>query len=90
MGARPINKEFKGQMKTVFTSLSEQPKTMLMVSIETGILRSNICRYVAVWRELNKIAVFKNTTCTISKRKADYLTTDPNLFKESNQLEMFD
>jgi len=37
-------KYFQGQMKKVFTAFYSQPKTMLMVSVETGILRANICR----------------------------------------------
>ena len=37
---------FQAQIKRVFAALYRQPKTMLMVSIETGILRANICRKV--------------------------------------------
>jgi hypothetical protein len=37
---------FTAQYKRVRLSFSERPKTMLEVSIETGILRANICRYV--------------------------------------------
>ena len=35
------------QYQTVYQSFKERPKTMLDVSLETGILRANICRYVA-------------------------------------------
>ena len=47
-------KHFEAQMKRVFAALYKQPKTMLMVSIETGILRANICRYVAEWGKENR------------------------------------
>ncbi len=40
------DKHFQAQMQKVFAALYRQPKTMLMASIETGILRANICRYV--------------------------------------------
>ena len=55
----PINskhckdKKVVGQMTKVFKAFYSHPKTMLMVSIETGILRANICRYVAFWEKLS-------------------------------------
>lgn len=48
------------------------PKTMLMVSIETGILRANICRYVAHWQSTDKIVLHYKGTCRISKCTAGY------------------
>lgn len=39
--------EFQTQYQIVYQSFKEHPKTMLDVSLETGILRANICRYVA-------------------------------------------
>ena len=50
---------FQAQMKRVFAALYRQPKTMLMVSIETGILRANICRYVAEWEKENRICIVR-------------------------------
>tara|TARA_R100001377_G_scaffold64020_2_gene39615 strand:- start:239 stop:532 length:294 start_codon:yes stop_codon:yes gene_type:complete len=80
---------FEAQMKVVFKAFYEQPKTMLMVSNETGILRANICRYVAKWRENNRVEPVKTDYCKITKHPADYLTTNENLFPKSNQLKMF-
>ncbi len=34
--------KFQPQMKIVFEAFQEQPKTMRMVEVETGIIRSNI------------------------------------------------
>ena len=48
---QPQDTNFQAQMQRVFAALYRQPKTMLMASIETGILRANICRYVAEWGE---------------------------------------
>jgi|SRR5690554_3840775 len=84
------DKQFHAQMSKVFKAFSERPKTMLMVSIETSILRANICRYVAEWREQNRIDVVKTGLCEVSKHRAGYLTTDPSLFPTSNQLSLFD
>jgi len=72
---------FKAQMKRVFAALYRQPKTMLMVSIETGILRANICRYVAKWRKESRIKTIRKGVCPISKSTGvQFLTTNPDLF----------
>jgi hypothetical protein len=82
---------FDIQMKRVFASLSEQPKTMLMVEVETGIMRSNICWYVREWRKSNNVAIVKLGICPISKHAGvQYLTTKPELFpNQPNQLKLF-
>ena len=71
---------FQAQMKRVFAALYRQPKTMLMVSIETGILRANLCRYVAEWEKENRICIVRKGICTISKHRAGFYTTNPDLF----------
>ena len=71
---------FQTQMQRVFTALYRQPKTMLMVSIETGILRANICRYVAEWEKENRICIVRKGICPISKHRAGFYTTNPDLF----------
>ncbi len=80
---------FQAQMKRVFAAFYRQPKTMLMVSIETGILRANICRYVAKWRKAESIKIVQKGFCNISKHRAGFYTTNPELFPKSNQLKMF-
>ena len=74
------DKHFKAQAKRVFAALYGHPKTMLMVSIETGILRANICRYVAEFRKHNCISIVGKGICQISKHRAGYYTTNPELF----------
>ena len=80
------DKHFEAQMKRAFTALYRQPKTMLMVSIETGILRANICRYVAKWQKSNSIHLLKQGLCKVSKHRAGYYTTDTNLFTQPLKL----
>ena len=77
---QPQDTSFKAQMKRVFAALYRQPKTMLMVSIETGILRANICRYVAEWEKENRICIVRKGICPISKHRAGFYTTNPDLF----------
>lgn len=83
------NKPFLNQKKIVFKEFFKKPSTMLEVSFRTGILRANICRYVAEWRKTQTIAVNKKALCSITKTKAKYLTTNPELFPKSNQIKLF-
>jgi len=80
------DKHFEVQMKRVFAAFKRKPSTMLMVSIETGILRANICRYVAKWQKSNSIHLLKQGLCKISKHRAGYYTTDTNLFTQPLKL----
>ncbi len=61
------DKHFEAQMKRVFKSFSEKPKTMLMVEVETGIMRPSICRYVGKWKRQNRIQIVEIGICPISK-----------------------
>ena len=56
-------KHFVTQMETVFAAFQRRPATMLMISIETGILRANICRYVSEWQRQGKIKLQKQGFC---------------------------
>ena len=80
---------FETQMKRVFEAFKRKPSTMLMVSIEIGILRANICRYVAEWEKENRICIVRKGICPISKHRAGFYTTNPELFPTSKQLNLF-
>lgn len=80
------DKHFEAQMKRVFAAFKRRPSTMLMVSIETGILRANICRYVAEWQKQGSIHLLKQGLCKVSKHRAGYYTTDTNLFTQPLKL----
>ncbi len=75
-GLKSKDSRFNAQMKIVNESFSRKAQTMLMVSIETGILRANICRYVAKWKRENKIHVVRIGFCEISKHLAGYYSTN--------------
>lgn len=80
------NKHFQAQMKRVYVAFFKQPKTMLIVSVETGIPRANICRYVAMWKKRNCISIVQHGICPISKHRAGFYTTNPELFLKINSL----
>lgn len=79
----------EAQMEIVFEAFRQEPKTMLQVSAETGIMRANITRYVAKWRKRNKIAEVKKGTCPISNHRAAFLSTDPRYMHPDPQIAMF-
>jgi hypothetical protein len=75
------DKHFEAQKKRVFAAFYKQPKTMLMVEVETGIMRSNITRYVAKWKKQDCIKIVRLGICPISKSTGvQFLTTNPELF----------
>ncbi len=83
------DKQIKPQMKRVFEAFFTRPKTMLMVEVETGISRSNVCRYVGKWKKSSTIEIVSLGICPISRYSGvQHLTTNPNLFR-SNQLNLF-
>ena len=71
---------FQEQMQKVFLAFREQPKTINMVSLETGILRVNFLYYVNELKRQNLIRIVKEDICPISKHRAYFYTTNPDLF----------
>jgi len=79
-------KHFRAQKKTVFKAFQEHPKTMLQVANQTGIMRSNICRYVAKWKKADRIQVLYFGVCPVTGfKKVQFLTTDKNLFVQPSK-----
>jgi hypothetical protein len=83
---------FASQYKTVYQSLKERPKTMLEVSIETGILRANICRYIAEMEEKGQIQLIRKGYCPYTRFTAGFYSTDEALSTtpDVQQLTLFD
>jgi hypothetical protein len=84
------NTHFTAQLKRVYDALMQKPMTMKEVDIYTGVMRENICRYIDVLSEQNKIAVIKKRKCNVTGYPyVNEYTTNPSLFPKSNQLKMF-
>lgn len=81
----------QAQYQIVYQSFKEHPKTMLDVSLETGILRANICRYVADMEDKGLIQLLYKTEDEHTKFTAGYYTTDKELFHQvdNQQLKLF-
>ena len=80
------NKAFHNQIKKVKQSFSTEPKTIHMVSNETGVSWDNVYQSVCLLRKSNQIAIAKFDICEVSKRRSTYLTTNSNLFPMSNMI----
>ena len=86
-------KNFSSQKQQVYRSLMESPKTTLMISIETGILRANVCRHVNSLGKENRITMVYKSICVISKYRAGFYSANPELFpsivEPSNTVELW-
>jgi hypothetical protein len=76
---------FATQYETVYHSFKKCPKTMLETSVETGILRANICRYVAEMQRKGQIQIIRKGLCSYTKFKAGFFL----LMKAYSQNQMF-
>jgi len=75
---------FESQYQIVRTSFGKSPKTMLMVAVETGILRANICRFVGMMKAEEIIQEIKKGYCPYTKHIAGFYSTDSTLFGKNN------
>lgn len=78
------------QKQIVLRAFANEPKTMKMVEVETGIQRTN---FTALLNSMyNKDAIYKPyfSKCRISGRNGvGYYTTNQNYKPKSNQLNLF-
>jgi len=86
------DKHFQRQYQIVYQSFQQHPKTMLQVSFETGVLRANICRYVADMKAKGLIQLLRKSVCPITHYRAGFYSTNKTLFNKLtiNQLNLFD
>ena len=83
------NTHFQTQLKQTFDGFFAEPQSMKELSIKTGIDRAGICWFCREMRLTNRIAVFKKSYCSITKRLVNKYTTNPDLFPDhSPQLKL--
>ena len=78
------------QLKAVFQSFFDSPKTMKEADVDSGIMRENITRYVRTFRQSKSIVVIRKRYCMVTKHLANEYTTNPELFPKPTQLTLFD
>lgn len=64
--------------------------TRRMLSNETGMYMTTISWRVDELKRNGRLAVVRVADCKISGRSAQYLTTDPALFPQDDQLKLFE
>jgi hypothetical protein len=79
----------KSQERTMFNYLQNNIATATMVFNATGIPQKCLTRYKRNLEKKGQLAEVKRQKCKITNNWAWYLTTDVNLFPQSNQLKMF-
>lgn len=89
MSKQHEDKVIQLQFNKVFNEFFKQPFTMKMVSVQTQIDRANICWYCRNLRKNKRIAAVKKGICPVTKHRAIYWTTNPNLFPINPQLNLF-
>jgi hypothetical protein len=79
----------KTQLKTIFQYLQKHTATASMVANVTGVPQKSICRYKRDLQKRGLLCEVRKEFCELTKFRAWYLTTNPDLFPQSNQLKMF-
>lgn len=77
------------QYKQTFAEYFKQPQTMKMVAVAINIDRANVCRYNAKMRKGELIKIVKVGICPITRHRANYYTTNPQLFPIDLQCKLF-
>lgn len=77
------------QLKTIFEYLQNHTATASMTAEATGIPQKSICRYKRDLEKRGLLCEVRKGFCELTKFRAWYLTTNPDLFPKSNQLTMF-
>lgn len=77
------------QLKTIFHYLQNHTATASMTAEATGIPQKSICRYKRDLEKRGLLCEVRKGFCELTKFRAWFLTTNPDLFPKSNQLKMF-
>lgn len=88
-GEKVLVKEKELQKQKVLKAFANEPKTMKMVQVETGIERTN---FTALLNSMyNNGAIYKPYCgkCPYGRNGVGYYTTNPDYVTESNQLKLF-
>lgn len=89
-GEKVAVKEKELQKVAVLNALANEPKTMKMVEVETGIQRTNFTGLLNSMYSNNAIYKPYFAKCKISGRNGvGYYTTNENYKPKSNQLNLF-
>jgi hypothetical protein len=83
------DKHIKTHLKTIFQFWNENIATASMVAAETGIPQKNICRYKRDMEKAGFLWEIEKKPCKETGFKAWYVTTNPDLAPNNDQLSLF-
>ena len=66
------SQKIRNQRKKLLQAMEQGPATTLMLFEKTGILRANICRYIASLEKAGIVVAIKRAPCHLTKRKAKF------------------
>lgn len=73
------DKQIRTQKEIVFNSIASEAKTMLMIFIDTGIVRANTCRYINELQDEGRVKLAYKTFCKATGYRAGYyISTSKN------------
>ena len=88
-GNTSTDQEHATQMRIYFNYLKHNVASNSMVTVATGIAQKCLTRYKRFFEKQNLLCQVYKKRCEITGRIVWYLTTNPELFRKSNQLELF-
>jgi len=95
MSKHTTPESFKGQdedkeLSAVYEYLQHNIATATMVAVDLDIYRPNLSWRKRALEKTGKLKVVKIGICPVTKHKAAFLTTNPDLFPVKSQLSLFD
>lgn len=63
---------FRTQKEKVYNSISKKSKTMLMISLDIGVKRTNICSLISILRKEGRVKFIGKSYCKVSGYTAGY------------------
>lgn len=79
----------KSQKKRTLEALKRKPATSMMLSVELGILRANLTRYLREFEQQGKVVVLKEDACKKTGHKAKYYSARPEHFPKERTPDLF-
>jgi hypothetical protein len=75
-----LKESHASELYRTYAAFYDRPATMRMVEVETGILRPNICRYVAYLEATGLIQKVRIGYCPFTRHRAGFYSTNPFIY----------
>jgi hypothetical protein len=82
-------KQRRAKTRKLRDYLSRHTVSRWMAAVAVGMPLQSVCWAVGQLRKANSVAVVRKGVCAISGEWVEYITTDPDKFPKSKQLNLF-